>query len=178
MANFKARYIPKHPGKYLGNVSKILARSSWEINVMKFFDQSSSVLQWSSEPFPISYISPLDLRPHKYWPDFFVAFIDGTGNVVKEIVEVKPLKESVEAAAKSVYDKKALAVNQAKWQAATAFANAHGMGFRVITELSIFKQIPKVPKKAKAKAVKAAPKPKAVKKAIPAKTTIKSRGTK
>jgi hypothetical protein len=59
------------------------------------------------------------------------------------------MKESTDAAAKSVYDKQALVINKAKWAAATAFANQHGMIFRVITEQSIFKQTEKKPRAAK-----------------------------
>ena len=143
------RYIPKHPQKYIGNPNQILFRSSWELNVMKFLDMSVAVKRWASEEFSISYISPKDHRVHQYFPDFYAEFLDATGKLIKEIIEVKPLSQSNEAAAKSVYDKQALIINQAKWAAATHFAAANGMSFRVITEQSIFKQVQKPLKKPK-----------------------------
>jgi hypothetical protein len=176
MAHFKARYIPKHPQKYMGNIAKIIARSTWEVTVMKFFDMSNSVVRWASEPFPISYIHPVDRRPHKYYVDFYVEYVNAKGEPVKELVEVKPLKESHDDAAKTEYDKQCLAVNKAKWQAATAFANANGMSFRVITEVSMFKQIPTYPKKARAKPLVRKPKASVAKK--PARPTTKTKGPK
>ena len=143
----KSRYIPKNPGKYIGNPNNIVCRSRWETQVCKFFDLSVSVLRWASEEFNLQYISPIDRKVHKYYPDFYVEYKDKSGNLVKEIVEVKPLKESTAEAAKTEYDKKALMVNEAKWKAAKAFASANGMQFRVLTELSLFKQVDKPVKK-------------------------------
>ena len=156
----KARYLPKNPGKYIGNPNMILARSRWEIAVMKFFDLSPAVKRWASEEIAIPYLSPKDNRVHRYFPDFYVEYLNKDGKIVKEIVEVKPLKESTDEAAKTVYDKQALVINKAKWAAATDFANHHGMTFRVITEQSIFKQVQAAPKKNK--------KPRKVKVAKPA----------
>lgn len=161
------RYVPKHPSKVIGNPNQIIFRSSWELNVMKFFDMSTSVQKWGSEILQIQYLSPKDNRVHTYYPDFVAYYLDASGKTVKEIIEVKPLSQSHEAAAKSVYDKTALIINKAKWSAATAFATAHGMVFRVITEQSIFKQVKKPPRKAKAP-----------RKIVTAKTPVKPRGPK
>jgi hypothetical protein len=149
----KGRYICRNPAKYIGNANKIIFRSSWEINVMRYFDLSTGVKRWSSEPFHIMYISPKDRQPHRYFPDFYVEYIHKDGSIKKEIVEVKPLHETVDSAAKTDRDKFALIVNKAKWAAANIFAKAHGMTFRVITEMSIFKTPPKykTPKKIKPK---------------------------
>ncbi len=135
---FRARFIPKNPGKYLGNPGGIFCRSSWELTVCKFFDTHPSVYKWGSEEIKIPYIKPTDGRVHHYFPDFLVIYKDKEGNILKEIVEVKPLKESVARPNMSNYDKLAYVINQAKWEAAAAFAAANGMKFRVITEESIF----------------------------------------
>jgi hypothetical protein len=145
----KARFIPKNPQKYMGNVGNIMARSSWEVAVMKFFDSSTSVVKWGSEEIAIPYLKPTDGQVHKYYPDFIVVYQDKDGNMQKELIEVKPLKESLAEKATSQYDKVALAINVAKWKAADMFAKAHGMRFRVLTEATLFKQTPKKPKMAK-----------------------------
>lgn len=156
------RFIPKNPGKYAGDPSQIMFRSSWEVAAMKFFDNSEAVLKWASEEIKIPYIKPVidpitgraGAKPANYFPDFLIVYRDKNGTVKREILEVKPLKESLAEKAKTDRDKLALAVNIAKWKAAEAFAERHGMTFRVITEMSLFKQAaPKVkkPKKAKVK---------------------------
>lgn len=138
MAN--GRFIPRNPGKYAGNPDNILWRSSWEFRVMKFFDSSIAVIKWGSEELRIPYIKPTDGRVHNYFPDFVVVYRDKAGEVKKEIVEIKPLKESVPLKAKTDRDKVAMAINLAKWDAASRFAQRNGMMFRVLTEQTIFKQ--------------------------------------
>jgi hypothetical protein len=145
----RARFIPKNPQKYTGDLEKIFARSSWEVTCMKFFDSSSAVIRWGSEEQVIPYYSPVDNKVHEYWPDFFVEYRDKEGNVLREVVEVKPRHESEEQFAKSDRSKAALIVNEAKWKAANIFCESRGMKFRVITEHSIYHQVAKQPKKKK-----------------------------
>jgi hypothetical protein len=140
MAQFRARFIPRNPGKYVGDASKIFCRSTWEVTVMKYFDSRSDVLRWGSEEVIIPYLSPEDNRVHRYFPDFFIEYLDKDGTILREIVEVKPLHESEEKFAKSERSKNALAVNEAKWKAAAIFCESRGMKFRVLTEKSIFHQ--------------------------------------
>lgn len=109
---------------------------------MRYFDSNPAVLKWASEEFSIPYIKPTDMRVHQYFPDFVIVYKNKAGAIVKEILEIKPLKESLHENAKSEHDKIALAINIAKWQAADAFATKHGMKFRVITEKSLFVQGP------------------------------------
>ena len=46
------------------------------------------VIKWSSEEYIIPYISPVDNRPHRYYPDFYVK-VRNADNIVEEwIVEV------------------------------------------------------------------------------------------
>lgn len=108
------------------------------MSVCKFFDSHPSVYKWGSEEISIPYVKPTDGRVHKYFPDFIVVYKDKEGNLIKELVEVKPMKESVLTERSSNYDKIAIAVNHAKWQAAEAFCAQNGMKFRVLTEQSIF----------------------------------------
>ena len=137
---FRARFIPTNPGKYVGDVDKIFARSSWEVTVMKYFDQRSDVVRWGSEELAIPYLSPADNRVHNYFPDFFVEYYDKDGKLQREIVEVKPLHETEQKAAKNERSQAALQVNHAKWRYAAEFCESKGMKFRVITEKAIFHQ--------------------------------------
>lgn len=153
------RFIPKNPQKYAGDPTKIMFRSSWEVAAMKFLDSSKAVIKWGSEEIKIPYLKPVidpvtgraSMKPANYFPDFVVVYQDKDGNVQAEILEIKPLSESLAEKAKSDRDKMALAVNIAKWKAAEAFARQHNMKFRVITEKTLFKQAPKTPKKPRGK---------------------------
>lgn len=145
------RYTLRNPTKYIGNPNNIIFRSSWELRVFAFLDNSKAVLRWCSEEFSIPYISPLDNRMHQYFPDLFLIYLDKDGMAHKEIVEIKPLKETILTEKSTDHDKKAWIVNQAKWTAARAFASSKGATFRVATEVELFggKQPTKKPKKPK-----------------------------
>lgn len=136
----KGRFIPKNPAKYLGNVANIFFRSSWEARLFKYLDSTPGVLQWASEEFSIPYLHPIDNRIHQYFPDALVIYKDKYGNLKKEIIEIKPYKETVLTPKSTDRDKMALAVNHAKWRFANEFAAKQGMTFRVITEKTLFKK--------------------------------------
>jgi len=95
-------------------------------------------LQWASEEFSVPYLHPFEKRVANYYPDALVIYKDKFGNPKKEIIEIKPYKETVLTPKASDQDKYALAVNQAKWKAAADFAAKQGMSFRVITEKTLF----------------------------------------
>jgi len=134
----KGRFVPKHPEKYLGNPERIFFRSSWEVKLFKWLDTTPAVLQWASEEFSVPYLHPFEKRVANYYPDALVIYKDKFGNLKKEIIEIKPYKETVLTPKASDQDKYALAVNQAKWKAAADFAAKQGMSFRVITEKTLF----------------------------------------
>lgn len=134
----KGRFIPKNPQKYLGNPANIIFRSSWEVRLFQWLDRTPAVMQWASEEFSIPYLSPADNAVHQYFPDALVIYKDKFGNLKKEIVEIKPYKETVLTPRATDRDKYALMINQAKWKAAARFAELQGMTFRVITEKSMF----------------------------------------
>ena len=62
------------------------------------------------------------------------------GTVKRELVEIKPSKESMIESARSKRDKVNILINQAKWAAAQKFCNANGLTFRVLTENQIYKK--------------------------------------
>jgi TnsA endonuclease N terminal len=132
-------FYPTNPQKYVGNASKIVFRSSWEIRFFTWLDSNESVLRWGSEELYIPYVSPLDGKVHRYFPDIIVIYKHKDGNLRKEIVEIKPFKETVQTPRSTPRDLQALAVNKAKWEAATKYAAQHAAGFRVVTEKTLFK---------------------------------------
>ena len=87
--SYKGRYTPINPSKYKGDPTKIYWRSSWELQVMKWLDYHSSIVEWSSEETIIPYKNPLDQRLHRYFPDFKITVNRG-GIFERYIVEVKP----------------------------------------------------------------------------------------
>ena len=139
--SYKGKYKPRCPYKYKGDPTNIIYRSLWELKFMKYCDTTPSILKWSSEEIAIPYKSPVDNRVHRYFPDFFVKYIDKKGNKRTMVVEVKPKKETkmpnvnpkkrTKSWAQSV---QTYAVNQAKWKAAREFCADRMWEFKVITE--------------------------------------------
>lgn len=140
MKTYKGRYSPKNPGKYKGDPTGIIYRSLWERKLMVYLDENKSVIQWSSEEIAIPYISPLDNRYHRYFPDFYVKAVDKNGNIVEQLLEVKPRKETIEPTKKKRITKQYITEvttwgkNQAKWKAATEYCLDRGWQFKLITE--------------------------------------------
>jgi hypothetical protein len=131
-------FTPKNPQKYIGN-HKPRYRSSWEFVFMTMCDNHKSILSWASEPMQIPYRNPLTGKQTVYVPDFFVLYEDKFGNKKAEIVEIKPKKQSlIESKAASVRDRAIVAVNHAKWEAASIYCKRAGLVFRVINEDQIF----------------------------------------
>ena len=135
----RGEFTPKNPKKYIGSYP-ITYRSGWELGLMQKFDTHPSILEWASESLKIPYKNPLTNKNTVYVPDFFVKYIDKANKLHAEIIEVKPLKETVMERAKSKRDKLSVAINTAKWQAARAFCNRAGITFRIMTEEQLFRK--------------------------------------
>ena len=74
-----------------------------------------------------------------YIQDFFLVYQNKFGKQLAEVVEIKPKKQSlIESRTASARDRAVVAVNHAKWQAATAYCKMQGFAFRVLTEQDIF----------------------------------------
>jgi len=56
-----------------------------------------------------------------------------------EVIEIKPKKQSVIESKMNDRDRAVVAVNYAKWDAATKWCKRQGLVFRVITENDIFR---------------------------------------
>lgn len=109
---------------------------------MIWCDKNPSVLKWSSETIVVPYISPLDNKPHRYYVDFFVEYVEAkTGAIIKKLIEIKPRAQRLEPKNKGGKSYRAAVetyvVNQAKWKAAEIFAKSHGMTFVVLDEYDL-----------------------------------------
>jgi hypothetical protein len=147
-----------HQGKYqIINESKYSGsgtptfRSSWELTFMQFCDTNSNIVAWASEPVRIPYQHPLTGKMSSYVPDFIIVYMDAKGQKRAELIEIKPTSQSKPEFARKRNDQAQVAVNYAKWEAASAWAKKRGMAFRVINEGDIYSNTKK-------------PKPKRVKK--------------
>lgn len=135
-------YTPRYPEKYVGDASKIIFRSSWELSMNQFFDNNPNILRWCSEEIAIPYIKPTDGKVHRYYPDYWIEYKDREGNILQEMIEVKPESQVNIRTKKRLteYDKVTYAINIAKWQAASQFCKKHNIKFRILTENQMFRQ--------------------------------------
>ena len=146
MAKYQnGKYAPSNPDKYLGKRVPHY-RSGWELAVFRMCDNHPAILGWGSETHRVPYRNPLTGKQSTYVPDLLIVYKDRKGKNHAEIVEIKPASQTL-GEARTQAQKAAAVVNQAKWEAASAFAKSQGMGFRVITENQIFNK----PKKGKKK---------------------------
>lgn len=136
----KGRFSPKNYKKYKGDPTNIIYRSSWELRVMRYLDENTNIIEWSSEEIAIPYRSPVDNRMHRYFPDFIVKAKMADGSIKTLMLEVKPKVQTREPEKRTKMTKKYLTevmtwgVNQAKWRAAEEYCKDHGWDFRLITE--------------------------------------------
>ena len=140
MANFRqGTYTVRNRQKYVGK-GEPRYRSGWEMTFMMFLDSNDNVVNWASEAVRIPYRNPLTGKQTMYVPDFLVTY-KGPNNTLKaELIEIKPKKQSLIESKMSEQTAKIVAQNYAKWDAATKWARANGLMFRVITEQDIFRQ--------------------------------------
>lgn len=130
-------FVPKNPDKYVGNRAPYY-RSSWELTFMAMCDENVNVVKWASEPLRIPYLNPITNEASMYVPDFLIEYIDKQGKRHVELIEVKPLKQTLVSEAKSKHDKISLAINAQKWKAAAAFCEKRGIKLRILNEGDIF----------------------------------------
>lgn len=138
--SIKSRYKPEYPKKYKGDPNNIICRSSWERKFCRWCDLNENILEWGSEEFFIPYISPVDNRVHRYFPDFIIKVREQNEQIKTYVIEVKPKKQTVPPKKKSritkgyLYEMKTYAVNEAKWKAAKEFCEDRRIEFKIITE--------------------------------------------
>ena len=137
--SYKGKYKLKNPQKYNGNPCNVIYRSLWERKYMVKCDTDENILEWSSEEIVIPYLSPVDGRWHRYFPDFLVKIKTSKG-VRTTMIEVKPKYQTQPPVQPSRKTRKFLSevmtwgVNQAKWKSAKEYCLDRGWDFQIITE--------------------------------------------
>lgn len=139
-------YEAKNPEKYMGDHEWIIYRSSWEQSFNQFLDNNPNVIRWGSEEFHIKYIHPYDGKLHKYYPDYLVEYKNTSGEIVKEIIEIKPANQVARPKIKkrtknSAMEEQRWYINQAKWRSAQFFCDKYGYTFRILTENELFSRM-------------------------------------
>jgi hypothetical protein len=139
--SYKGKFKPKNPLKYKGDPTTIIYRSRWELKLMNYLDNNPEIISWSSEELTIPYVSPLDNRIHRYYPDFVVKKkIDGTDKTETMVIEVKPYKETMEPKKQDkmsksyLYEVKTWGINSSKWKSAKEFCEDRKWKFVILTE--------------------------------------------
>ena len=133
-------FKPKNPQKYKGDPTTIIYRSGWELKFMLYVDSHPDILEWGSEEFFIPYRSPIDGRIHRYFPDFYIKKKDKDGKTQTLIVEIKPLKQTIEPQRQNKKTKRYInevmtwGINSSKWKAAKDFCKDRNWQFLILTE--------------------------------------------
>ena len=138
--SYKGFFKPTNPGKYKGDPTNIIYRSSWELKLMIYLDQHPDVISWASEEFFIPYRSPVDNKIHKYYPDFLVRKRNAQGIAETLLIEVKPAVQTKPPVVKKratrryITEVKTYGVNNAKWKAAQDYCEDRKWKFVIMTE--------------------------------------------
>jgi hypothetical protein len=107
---------------------------------MKWCDTNPSVKEWGSETVVIPYKSPIDLKIHRYFVDFFIQVESKTGILTKYLIEIKPEKFTKPPEIPKKKTKQFInevfqyGVNEAKWKSANQFCIDRGYKFLILTE--------------------------------------------
>tara|TARA_B100001245_G_C22760727_1_gene368075 strand:+ start:17 stop:457 length:441 start_codon:yes stop_codon:yes gene_type:complete len=139
---YKGKYKVKNRSKYVGAVDNVVYRSSWERRFMVYADTNPNVVKWNSEELVIPYVSPVDGKVHRYFPDFWIEVKGEKGKINHMVIEVKPKTQTVPpklgktAKSKYRYAKamKTWKVNEAKFNMAREFCDDRKWQFKILTE--------------------------------------------
>ena len=138
--SYKSIFRPRNPKKYVGDSSNIVCRSNWERTFCNYCDTNDNIVTWASEEFSIPYISPIDNKRHRYYPDFYIKVLNKNGTFDKYIIEIKPKKQTKPPHGKDKRTKAyrnavlTFAKNSAKWNAAENYCDDRQMKFLILTE--------------------------------------------
>lgn len=148
----KGFYTVVNHDKYVGDLTNVFFRSSWEYKFMVYCDLKPGIIKWGSEIFKIPYTDYLG-HYHNYIPDFYLETRDNTDplKLNKFLVEIKPEKETKEPVIPTNISEKKLKSleweiktwqkNKYKWVFAKEWCNARDITFWLVTEkhLDLFK---------------------------------------
>ena len=141
MRFYKGKYKLKNINKYIGHKNNIIYRSSWEKRFMKYCDSNNNIVSWSSEELYVPYVSPIDNKYHKYYPDFLIKIKDNTNQFKIIMIEIKPHKETIKPLQGKrkrrttfLTEMSKWAVNSSKWQYAQKYCQIRNWEFKILTE--------------------------------------------
>ena len=132
---YKGKFHPNNRKKYKGDINNIIYISLWERKFMTYCDD---IVEWGSEELIVPYLSPLDGKRHRYFPDFYIK----TKNGDRFMIEIKPKKytkppsptKTKRVTKAFLHETTEWARNRAKWAAAQNVCKRNGWKFLIITE--------------------------------------------
>jgi len=133
---YRGKFRPKQPDKYLGDVNKIVYRSLWERNAMRWCDENPNIERWNSEEVIVPYVCNTDGRRHRYFIDLFIRLKNGQTYLVeiKPKSQTKPPKQPARKTRVYLESIKTYVKNKSKWEAAAEFAERNNSKFVIWTE--------------------------------------------
>lgn len=143
---YSGRFRPKNPTKYKGDPTKIIYRSMWEFKFFRWVDEHSDVIWWASEEYVVPYVSPIDGRKHRYFPDVVLHRKLANGEQKTLMIEIKPKAQTKppdrskkntatgRLSRRYLNEVKTYGINDAKWKAARAFCAQRNWQFEIYTE--------------------------------------------
>ena len=145
--SYKGRFRPTNPEKYKGDPSNIVYRSLWEFKFFRFVDTHPDVVWWQSEEIAIPYMSPIDNKVHRYFPDVILKKKVGPDKYETVMIEIKPKKQTMppdiskrnstpsgRISRRYLNEVKTYGINDAKWVAARKYCAERGWTFAIMTE--------------------------------------------
>lgn len=129
----KSRYLLKNRRKYIGDPSKLIAKSMLERAAFIWADNNPRIKKWGYEIIKVDYICATDKRPHKYIIDLALYWADGS----VELVEIKPGHQTQAPRRRQRTTKKYInevyeyVKNTSKWKYADLFAKSKGWKFSI-----------------------------------------------
>jgi hypothetical protein len=154
-------YEIKNVDKYIGDPTKCMYVSSWELRFMIYLDNLDLVHRWASEEIAIPYYLPNEhghMQIHNYFPDFYVEYTKKSDPeyLEKVVIEVKPTTDinpnfvewhedgsfhikpitskSPKAVQNRMYQLNEFQKNLFKWDAAKKWCEERNMLFHIVTE--------------------------------------------
>jgi hypothetical protein len=144
---YKGRFRMKNPEKYRGDASKVTYRSLWELKFFRHIDEHPDVIWWASEEYIVPYMSPIDGRIHRYYPDVVLKKKTPNGMTETLMIEIKPKAQTRppdiqkknatptgRVSRRYLKEVKTYGINESKWKAAEKYCAERGWKFVVITE--------------------------------------------
>jgi len=152
-------YVPQNKDKVLklNAYGGVFYRSSWEKKIMVWLDMKAEIFQWGAECIEIPYQMThfdngnIEIKTHRYYPDFFYRMRNSQGVLREVVMEVKPMKEykmvqdlnegrlavpekGIKKLKGFEYDLKMAYKNKQKWETMIKWCDKKGYDFIIITE--------------------------------------------